>query len=962
MVTSQNEIIRCFSVEYNEALNEKYPERSTIPEFEKWMKKAKKEMLENPSRQMATYNIPVIFHVIHNGQTQGATPNVSQALIQAQLDQLNIDFSNMAGSSDPVAADADIEFCLAQVDESGSLLAEPGINRRHRDEFGFSAPSWTTTYVDNTIKPATQWDPDLYCNIWVLDISGGVLGWAQFPDNSGLPGMPTSGGPADEDGVVVLYSSVGSMAMPFGGGSAAYDNGRTLTHEIGHWLGLRHIWGDGGCTVDDFCNDTPESDGSNFGCPNHTSCGTQDMVENYMDYTDDDCMDIFTFDQVARMHTVLTTAAVPRRGSLLSSTVCTVAPVISFKESSTSIIEGTDCNSTSILVEVVLSTAGSNNPGALVVVDAASTASSPDDFSLGTAVVTWPSGSSGSQFVNVIIQQDGLSEMSESIVLKLTSPIGDGVIGPLDTHTITLSDDDPMPGSVSGFEYIDATFDSNMDGFSSVDGGDPGDTWYRETGYNGNPSNNIDGTTFIFVDSDAAGNGSTSYEELISPIINTSSSTSLSLQFEQYFRAYGPGYNEQCLIDVWNGSSWVNVYTRTGNQGSLGGWGSPDVQSIDVSAYANAAMQIRFTYDAEWDYWWALDNILLVGDINLPVETEVNSANGFASFNFGPNMTAHFIDENTGNLMMTLVNTSSHNYGCTTVEIDNAGTQAYDSPAPEAIDITDKNFIVSPQFNNPSGSYDITLYYTAAEIAGWESDNTQGQSMADLFMVKNSEGAVSSASTLELQSTSPVAYGTDWQFTASYSTGFSGFALANQFILPVEWLEFNAQAKSDFIKLTWTTAQEVNNSTFEILRSTDNRSFEKIGEVKGNGTTSESSNYSFNDENVIRGVRYYYQIKQIDFDGSHELSEIRSTLLEAIDSGFIISPNPVQESVQIITGDAVISKVEVFDVNGKLVSTYSVNGDNGIYYLNLEALNSGAYLIKSSHNDHVRDISRLIKI
>jgi hypothetical protein len=149
----------------------------------------------------------------------------------------------------------------------------------------------------------------MYANIWVANLSGGLLGYAQFPSNSTLPGMPTDGGSALSDGVVVLYSSVGSVASPYPGG-APYNLGRTLTHEVGHWIGLRHIWGDGGCSVNDYCADTPNAGGSNFGCPSVDSCagGDVDMVENYMDYTDDSCMDIFTYDQVNRMITVLENA------------------------------------------------------------------------------------------------------------------------------------------------------------------------------------------------------------------------------------------------------------------------------------------------------------------------------------------------------------------------------------------------------------------------------------------------------------------------------------------------------------------------------------------------------------------------------------------------------------------------------------------------------------------------------
>ena len=325
-------IVRCYTTE-NDLLNRiKFPYRGTIDQFESWLAPRVEEYKRNTRNNIgvnstaAIITIPVVFHVITSGT--GAT-NVSAAIIQAQIDQLNIDFRNLAGSINPVAADTEVQFCLATLDPSNNPMAEPGIDR----VTSFGAGSFTTTTVDTTIKPATSWDPNSYLNLWSANVSGGILGWAQFPDASGLGGMPVSGGAANTDGVVALYSSLGSVANPNPGGGA-YAQGRTLTHEIGHWLGLRHIWGDGGCGVDDFCNDTPLSDAANFGCPNTNSCtdpapDPKDMVENYMDYTDDSCMNIFTADQKARIQTVLSIS--PRRVSLTTSNKCgTPVPTVGF--------------------------------------------------------------------------------------------------------------------------------------------------------------------------------------------------------------------------------------------------------------------------------------------------------------------------------------------------------------------------------------------------------------------------------------------------------------------------------------------------------------------------------------------------------------------------------------------------------------------------------------------------------
>lgn len=314
--------IRCHTMEVDSIRRANDPSLPSLAEeetaFQQEIAKFKAAKLNGTAKKIQ-YTIPVIFHIITDGS---GSENLSAAQIQAQLDQLNLDYSNQSGSSYGQAADTELQFCLAQVDENGTTLAEPGINR-------------ITTYGDgpfgnsdfegnNGIKAETIWNPNDYFNIWVSDLTQGLLGYAQFPNNSGLGGLGGNNGGANTDGCVILYTSVGSVANPNPQG-APYNRGRTLTHEAGHWLGLRHIWGDANCG-NDFCSDTPESQDSNFGCPTQTTCdGQQDMVENYMDYTNDICMNTFTEDQKTRIQTVMSSS--PRRSTLGQNNLCNVATV-----------------------------------------------------------------------------------------------------------------------------------------------------------------------------------------------------------------------------------------------------------------------------------------------------------------------------------------------------------------------------------------------------------------------------------------------------------------------------------------------------------------------------------------------------------------------------------------------------------------------------------------------------------
>ena len=313
-------VIRCASVEYEQYLKALYPERATNAEFETWLApkiEAVKAQRSNGVSIITT--IPVVFHILTDGV---GNENLSEAVIQAQIDQLNLDFGNGAGSSYTVATDTEVRFCLAQQNETEVTMFEPGINRIT----DYNDGPFSMSDFENTIKPATQWDPTRYLNIWVSDLSAGLLGYAQFPSNSGLSGLNNNGGGANTDGVVVASFTVGSVLNPGPGGP--YNLGRTLTHEVGHWIGLRHIWGDSGsCSNDDYCADTPDATTSNGGCPTVDSCPSDglgaDMVENYMDYSNDACMDTFTADQKTRIQAVLANS--PRRMELGASTVCSPA-------------------------------------------------------------------------------------------------------------------------------------------------------------------------------------------------------------------------------------------------------------------------------------------------------------------------------------------------------------------------------------------------------------------------------------------------------------------------------------------------------------------------------------------------------------------------------------------------------------------------------------------------------------
>ncbi|SIP97486.1 Por secretion system C-terminal sorting domain-containing protein [Chryseobacterium sp. RU37D] len=315
-----NGIIRCASTEYEAMLQKKYPKRMTNEQFEDWIAPLIKNAQNNKSQNGGLITIPVVVHVIHSGQALGTAPNITDNQVKSQITVMNNDYRKMAGTpgynTNPVGADVMIQFALAKVDPSGNPT--DGIDR-----VNLCQTSWSMAAVDSYVKPVTIWDPTKYMNMWSIKLAeSGILGYAQFPSNSGLGGLDPYMGAADTDGVVANYWTFGSSDYNDGTFflNAPYDKGRTMTHEVGHYLGLRHIWGDGSCG-NDYCTDTPTAHDANYGCPpSQPSCDSPsifEMVQNYMDYTDDTCMNIFTINQKDRIMAVMNNS--PRRMELKTS-------------------------------------------------------------------------------------------------------------------------------------------------------------------------------------------------------------------------------------------------------------------------------------------------------------------------------------------------------------------------------------------------------------------------------------------------------------------------------------------------------------------------------------------------------------------------------------------------------------------------------------------------------------------
>ncbi|MEL6941889.1 MAG: M43 family zinc metalloprotease, partial [Bacteroidota bacterium] len=314
VVTIAQSSERCATMDNLERLERKNPYiKERINQIERFTKRLDLKV-EKSYAVEELVEIPVVVHVLYNDKED---TNISDDLIYSQIEVLNQDFRRLNQDTintpeifQSVAGDIGIQFCLANVDPNG--FATNGITRTFTNISSFAADD---KMKFDDLGGKTAWNSKYYLNIWVCDLSNGTLGYAQFP-----------GGPVETDGLVIDYANFGV----FESDDIPYNRGRTTTHEVGHWLNLKHIWGDGDCEVDDFVEDTPSAAHPNYAngeCsfPLINSCvetsnDLPDMFQNYMDYSADNCMNLFTKGQSVRMRSLFQKGGA--RNSFLYSQGC----------------------------------------------------------------------------------------------------------------------------------------------------------------------------------------------------------------------------------------------------------------------------------------------------------------------------------------------------------------------------------------------------------------------------------------------------------------------------------------------------------------------------------------------------------------------------------------------------------------------------------------------------------------
>jgi hypothetical protein len=970
--------IRCYTVEVINEYRKAHPRAETDAQFESWLGKktqARKALRE----QFNNYTIPVVFHIISKGEAVGTSPNVSADVINQQMLQLNKDYANHSNSQYAVSANTGIQFVLAKTDVNGNTLAEPGIDRINstaKSWTDYEPDGWESSYIDQTVKPGSIWNADNYFNVWIIpNIARGtttLLGYSTFPVSSTLPGL-TNGETAVTCGVVVATSTIGSSFAPTGCGGS-FGLGKTLSHETGHFFGLRHIWGDTDCG-NDYCDDTPVHFAQNRGVPSHpksNSCGTADeMFENYMDYTDDIALNTFTANQVDRMQTVMLNS--PRRVLLATSPVGAVSATgsneVSFTNCTGKLFVSENANNNSYPrykdLFLTLNTEDKASGSATVTFNITGTAVSGDDYQLLTPSTVSFATADNTKPINIRVFDNAKVDGDRTIILNYTIT-GTGVTAGAEAQslTITIGDDDNMKVGEKTINLLSESFETPTGNLGLPAGWGLLTTTSYANSFVGSNKGDAGGSgncAYVTNDRTQKPNtytkGISGAAVLQSPVIDGSSVLSLgTLSFK--YKTRGLVNGDQAYLTYTNADSPFGPFYFFGSTSGATGYGP---YSSNTTTLANtptitapsALTNNKFNLDFYWQTGtqttgvnpgFNVDDIILTAT-PFHIETAVSNSytydikSGTGVNNF----------KSTNNNAIATISDAGTNLAAITAKVTEAGSGTSTvNTAGGSYLRSQKVFQISPAAANATTTYKATFYFTEAEMAIWGAEKLK----LKILKVKDGVSLSSTLTTANAELITPTVLEDSAAGYISYSANFTGLSqfmlVTPSFSFIVTLTNFTATAFQKNIQLSWSTLLELNSSGFIVERGIDGINFNPIGWVKGSGTTTQQTDYSFPDNFVQPKVLYYYRIRQVNNDSSQIFSLVRNAVInESNGITFTVSPNPAKEYVNLfIAGTNSTATIEVINMLGQKVALKeNVNTFNGVYKLPLTGIPRGVYSV-----------------
>ena len=681
-------------------------------------------------------------------------------------------------------------------------------------------------------------------------------------------------------------------------------------------------------------------------------------------------------------------AATHGRGLFTTTLANVILPSVYFEKNIIAVAEnGNTTNactlgSTTVPVNLYLTSAATTDVTVQVSASGSSTASSGKDYTMGTNSVTFPAGTTGPQTVNITINDDNSYEGTEYINLNYTITAGGTAAttgNTLQNCIISIQDNEVAP--TSGYINIvnSGTANTSLGGSSPVQA-----------------SQTDKKIQYFYTAADLLANGLRA--GVITNVSFTVSAKASTAPYNGFTFRVGPTTATDLSAGYATSSAWTvinsgNYSTTFGiNQFTIPGgftWdgtsnllfefcydnstaNADDIVSGEGTSYVSQAKKAsNVGTDAGCGYATAtaVNTYRPVFTFTqtipqTPVSTALNSTN---QAELGNNDLVYYFDA-SGKIIASIQNLSTFDYGCTSVTIDRAGTTASAfTDNNSAHFLMDKTFHVVPTTNNPSGQYTITLYFTQAEKAGWEA--ATGNTWSHIMLIKTT-GAVSLATPANpigagtIMYESPVfgTFGSDYTLTYTFSNGFSGFgAGVPPSALALTVLDFNGIQLGNSVNLGWKTAYEKDTKDYEIQRSSDGTQYQSIGIVAAHGTSFSQQNYSFTD-NTPEAVNYY-RLKVVDEDGTISFSNVITVNVASAQNIYVLT-NPFTSSIRIGFLNRPKNKVlaNLFDANGKklLFKEFS-NPGNLIELNNLPSgLSKGVYVLKIEAG-HVVHSFKLIK-
>ncbi|MEO7265349.1 MAG: T9SS type A sorting domain-containing protein [Ferruginibacter sp.] len=632
---------------------------------------------------------------------------------------------------------------------------------------------------------------------------------------------------------------------------------------------------------------------------------------------------------------------------------------------------------TDIPVKMAISGAPASNVTVSISISPSSTASIGRDFSLSTSSLTFTAGTTTAQTFNIRVYDDNDYEGTESVVLNYSITAGGSAAQTgttLQNYQLDILDNEIAPTGPQVAKIASGAFSTNL-GPSSPLQSTASDKrcqyLYRASellaaGLKPGLINSFNlsvstKASVLAYNGFTIKLGTTALTDLSAGFASPTFTTVYSAPVGGFVPVMGE--NEFPLSFTWDGTSNL-IFQYCYNNSANGAAGTDDIVMGESAPGYICQQRIASTTTSNDGCTLATANasnsfrpIIIFSQpvAATGIATILNTSKQAA---IGPYETVHFYD-GSGNILATVQNMDNWNYGCTTIDIDRAGTSATPFWNNTASDyVASKTIRIVPTTDNLSGNVVVTLYYTAAEKAGWEA--VTGQTWNTIGMVKVKNAQISDVTPGNPMTTSVYfgtvtargTLGTNYAVTASFNSGFSGFGVGKiSAPVAITGLTFTGRLVNNFASLNWATITETNSRDFEIEKSGDGIFFHSIGSVSAAGNSSTTKQYYFTDPSIVNAVQYY-RIKQNDILGNHSYSNI--VRLQNSKAGISLWPNPFIDNINIQFAENVngAATVIISDVSGRKMAAVTKTVSGNTWNINFSKLYmaQGTYIMQVTAN------------